>query len=53
MKYIEEFRNGDVAQTLAQAITTAARPGRHYRLMEFCGGHTHTIHRYGLPSLLR
>src|SRR3990167_2715265 len=20
--------------------------------MEFCGGHTHTIHRYGIPSLL-
>lgn len=52
MKYIEEFRNGDAAQTLAQAITTAARPERHYRFMEFCGGHTHTIHRYGLPSLL-
>ena len=52
MKYIEEFRNGDVAQTLAQAITSSARPEKHYRLMEFCGGHTHTIHRYGLPSLL-
>jgi len=52
MEYIEEFRNGDVAQTLAQAITSSARLEKHYRLMEFCGGHTHTIHRYGLPSLL-
>lgn len=52
MKYIEEFRHGDVAQSFAQAITTAAHPERHYRFMEFCGGHTHTIHRYGLPSLL-
>ena len=52
MKYIEEFRDAAVAKTLAKAITTKARPDRHYRLMEFCGGHTHTIHRYGLPSLL-
>lgn len=52
MKYIEEFRNADYAKTLANAITKQAHPDRHYRLMEFCGGHTHTIHRYGLPSLL-
>lgn len=52
MKYIEEFRNADYAKTLANAIAKQAHPDRHYRLMEFCGGHTHTIHRYGLPSLL-
>ena len=52
MKYIEEFRNADFAKTLADAIATQADFDRHYRLMEFCGGHTHTIHRYGLPSLL-
>lgn len=52
MKYIEEFRNADYAKTLANAITKQAHSDRHYRLMEFCGGHTHTIHRYGLPNLL-
>ena len=52
MKYIEEFRNADFAKTLTSAITAKAHPDRHYRLMEFCGGHTHTIHRYGIPSLL-
>ena len=52
MKYIEEFRHADYANMLANAIATKAHPDRHYRLMEFCGGHTHTIHRYGLPSLL-
>lgn len=52
MKYIEEFRNADYAKGLANAIALQAHPARHYRLMEFCGGHTHTIHRYGLPSLL-
>ncbi len=52
MKYIEEFRNGDLAAALAQEIARQVSPHRQYRLMEFCGGHTHTIHRYGLPSLL-
>ncbi len=52
MKYIEEFRNAKLAQTLTTAIAHQAHSNRHYRLMEFCGGHTHTIHRYGLPSLL-
>jgi len=52
MKYIDEFRDGDVAQTLAGKIARLAQPGRHYSFMEFCGGHTHAISRYGLPDLL-
>lgn len=52
MKYIEEFRKGDLAAGLAQEIARQAQPGRRYQFMEFCGGHTHTIHRYGLPGLL-
>ena len=52
MKYIEEFRNGVFAKLFAQKITENAHLNRHYRFMEFCGGHTHTIHRYGIPSLL-
>jgi len=52
MKYIDEFRDGDLARTVAQAIGRAVRPGRDYRFMEFCGGHTHAISRYGLADLL-
>ncbi|MCW8442950.1 hydrogenase formation protein HypD [Fluoribacter gormanii] len=52
MKYIEEFRNGNFAKALAKAIETQVDPDRHYQFMEFCGGHTHAIHRYGIPSLL-
>lgn len=52
MKYIEDFRNGEFAKALSNQIALLAHPEQHYRLMEFCGGHTHTIHRYGLPSLL-
>ncbi len=52
MNYIEEFRNGDFATALAAEIAAKALPDRQYRFMEFCGGHTHAIYRYGLPSLL-
>lgn len=52
MKYIEAFRNGAFAKSLAEKIASQVNPHRQYRLMEFCGGHTHAIHRYGLPSLL-
>lgn len=52
MKYIDEFRDGRVARTLATAIRQEARTDRVYRLMEFCGGHTHAIFRYGITDLL-
>ncbi|MDR0771438.1 MAG: hydrogenase formation protein HypD [Burkholderiales bacterium] len=52
MKYIDEYRDGALAQQLAQAIARAADPARRYHLMEFCGGHTHAISRYGLTDLL-
>lgn len=56
MKYIDEFRDGDLARRIGRHITTEsqvrAREGRSYNLMEFCGGHTHAISRYGINDLL-
>ena len=52
MKYIDEFRDGQVAQRLATRIRQEVEPGRDYALMEFCGGHTHAICRYGIEDLL-
>ncbi len=52
MKYVEEFRRHDLAQQLATAIRREVDPDRHYRLMEFCGGHTHAIFRYGVQNLM-
>ncbi|WP_303787235.1 hydrogenase formation protein HypD [Azovibrio restrictus] len=52
MKYIDEFRDGDLARNIARSIATEADPAREYRFMEFCGGHTHAISRYGLTDLL-
>ena len=52
MKYIDEFRDGERAKGLAAAIAREADPSRRYHLMEFCGGHTHAIARYGVEDLL-
>ncbi len=52
MKYVDEFRDGDVARGLAAAIAREVEPGRRYAFMEFCGGHTHAISRYGVADLL-
>ena len=52
MKYIDEFRDGELALGIAAAIAAEADPKRSYNLMEFCGGHTHAISRYGVTDLL-
>jgi hydrogenase expression/formation protein HypD len=80
MKYIDEFRDGELAKNISANIAREADPhgrarspllnplpqageeaieslreissGRTYRLMEFCGGHTHAISRYGIADLL-
>ena len=52
MKFVDEFRDADAAKALAREIGKAANPDRHYNLMEFCGGHTHALCRFGLEDLL-
>ena len=57
MKFVDEFRDNEKAQVLRQAIHNIAREleprlTRPWQLMEFCGGHTHTIFRYGIEQML-
>jgi len=52
MKYVDEFRAGDLARQIATKIACEADPLRHYHFMEFCGGHTHAISRFGIVDLL-
>ncbi len=52
MKYVDEFRDGALAQKIAASVRREADPARCYNLMEFCGGHTHAIFRYGIQDLL-
>jgi hydrogenase expression/formation protein HypD len=50
MKYLTEFRNGEIAQRMAReihAITT-----RPWKIMEVCGGQTHSIIKNGIDQML-
>src|SRR5208337_5104925 len=51
MRFVDEYRSRDFAQRLSQEI--AARLGsRAYKMMEVCGGHTHTIYKHGVEDYL-
>jgi len=52
VKFVEEFRDAELGRALAAEIRALARDGRTYKLMEVCGGHTHSIYRYGIDGLL-
>ena len=52
MKHVDEYRDPDLALLLADRIARAAQAQGQYHLMEFCGGHTHAISRYGVADLL-
>jgi hydrogenase expression/formation protein HypD len=52
MRFVDEFREPELIARTADEIRRLADPNRHYRLMEVCGGHTHSIYRFGLKDLL-
>ena len=57
MKFVDEFRNPDKAKTLISNIESLVAKldvseKQPLQLMEFCGGHTHTIFRYGVEQML-
>ncbi|MEP6884834.1 MAG: hydrogenase formation protein HypD [Gammaproteobacteria bacterium] len=52
MRYIRGFREGASAAALAERLEAEVDRSREYHLMEFCGGHTHAIARYGVEDLL-
>jgi hydrogenase expression/formation protein HypD len=52
VKYVDEFRDADLGSAVAAQILGAVDPGRHYKFMEVCGGHTHSIYKYGVDDLL-
>ena len=51
-KFVDEFRDAGLAEVLGREITALCEPGRPYKIMEVCGGHTHTIYRYGVHDHL-
>lgn len=52
MKYVDEYRGAEEARRITAEIARTVVPDRQYRFMEFCGGHTHVISRWGLEDVL-
>ncbi|CAE6751807.1 hydrogenase formation protein HypD [Paraburkholderia aspalathi] len=57
MKYVDEFRDPHKAKTLEKEIRALVSrieraKQRPLQIMEVCGGHTHTIFRYGIQQML-
>lgn len=52
MRFVDEFRDPVIARGLARQIAMLCESGRHYKFMEVCGGHTHTIYKHGLEDYL-
>src|ERR1700682_25523 len=52
MRYVDEFRDPELITKASDKVHHLAGTGRHYRIMEVCGGHTHAIYRFGLKDVL-
>jgi len=50
MKYMTEFRDGRIAEKISAALAVESK--KNIRIMEFCGGHTISLLKYGIPDLL-
>jgi len=50
MRFIDEYRNPQLARHLVEKIRQSAQ--KTWRIMEVCGGQTHTLIRYGIDELL-
>jgi hydrogenase expression/formation protein HypD len=51
MRFVDEYRDPKTARALATKIAELSG-GRELRFMEVCGGHTHTIYKHGIETLL-
>jgi hydrogenase expression/formation protein HypD len=52
LRFVDEFRSGELARGVAYEIAAIAPRGRELALMEVCGGHTHAIYKHGIDDLL-
>ncbi len=50
MKYVDEYRDGELANALSERIRVLSK--KPIRLMEICGTHTMAIFRHGIRTLL-
>jgi hydrogenase expression/formation protein HypD len=50
VKFLDEYRDADLARQCAREIAKITT--RHWRIMEVCGGQTHSILKFGIDQLL-
>jgi hydrogenase expression/formation protein HypD len=51
MRFVDEYRDPAAARALVGRIKELAGDD-HFKFMEVCGGHTHTIYRHGIEHVL-
>ncbi len=51
MRFVDEYRDPAAVRALVARINELSGD-EHVKLMEVCGGHTHTIYRHGIEHLL-
>jgi hydrogenase expression/formation protein HypD len=51
MRFVDEYRDPVAARALVARISQMSADG-HFKFMEVCGGHTHTIYRHGIEHVL-
>ena len=52
VKFVDEYRDPVASRRVLSTIRELAGTDRHYKFMEVCGGHTHTIYRHGIEHVL-
>lgn len=53
MKYVDEFRDPKKAEALVWEIQKLGKElEKQIKIMEICGGHTHSIFKYGIEDML-
>jgi hydrogenase expression/formation protein HypD len=53
MKYVDEFREPEKAEAIRREIAKLCQQlEKPIKIMEVCGGHTHSIFKYGIEEIL-
>lgn len=53
MKYVDEYREAKKGEVLLLEIQNLSKKlNKHIKIMEVCGGHTHSIFKYGIEEIL-
>jgi len=52
VRFVDEYRDPALARRVAEELAALAAGRERMRVMEVCGGHTHTIYRHGIEDLL-